>query len=367
VVDALSERGHDATLLVPRFLGMHLRLLGRAHLVYGAHSDMPARDAHMLTTRFAGWASWRRLALTHVLPSPAEDVAHAGAVIDRWRPDAVATTTFAVAPRIAAAVRGIPHLAISLSPQLLDLPSRRGVVARRLVNEVAAVAPSQAADAQRLAWGGGAPAVVLHDPVLLDSAELGDGIETVGHPSWDAVPSRADDVEAAEGWLADQSTPVVLLTLGSYAGQPALVDAITGALPRNVRILCLNSARRGRDGQVLATGFLPLSQLAARCAAVIHHGGLGTTVGALRAGRASVVVPQAFDQSFNAALVERAGVGVAASVGDVGCALETVLAQPAFGRAAAEMPARLVSPHVAASRVAERIIAVAGGAPVLGR
>jgi UDP:flavonoid glycosyltransferase YjiC (YdhE family) len=100
---------------------------------------------------------------------------------------------------------------------------------------------------------------------------------------------------------------------------------------------------------------------------VIHHGGLGTTVGALRAGRASVVVPQAFDQSFSAALVERAGVGVAASVGDVGCALETVLAQPAFGHAAAEMSARLVSPRVAASRVAERVLAVAGGASVLGR
>src|SRR5258708_21756363 len=188
IVDDLNGRGHDATLMVPRFLSLHLRMLRRPCEVYGARPDMPSRDAHMITTRFAGWASWRRLAVAHLAPSLADDLADAGAVIDRWRPDVVATTTFAVAPRIAAEVRGIPHVALALSPQLLRLSWRSHVFARRLVEEVAEAAPSLRADAQRLAWGGGTPAVLLHDPVLLDTTSLPDGVETVRHPSCDAVP-----------------------------------------------------------------------------------------------------------------------------------------------------------------------------------
>src|SRR5260370_39785612 len=121
IVDDLNGRGPDATLMVPRFLSLHLRMLRRPCEVYGARPDMPSPDAHLITTRFAGWASWRRLAVAHLASSLADDVADAGAVIDRWRPDVVATTTFAVAPRIAAVVRGIPHVAVSLAPQLLGL------------------------------------------------------------------------------------------------------------------------------------------------------------------------------------------------------------------------------------------------------
>jgi UDP:flavonoid glycosyltransferase YjiC (YdhE family) len=241
------------------------------------------------------------------------------------------------------------------------------VFARRLVEEVAAVAPSMRADAQRLAWGGGAPALLLHDPALLDTARLLDGVETVGHPSWDAVSPRAADVEAAEEWLDDGSTPVVLLTLGSYAGHPALVDAITGALSGHVRVLCLNSTRRGREGRVLSTGFLPLSQVAPRCAALIHHGGLGTTIGALRAGRASVVVPQAFDQACNASLVERAGAGLSTTVGGVVSAVDAVLRRPAFTRAAAEVSTALIGASAAASRAAALVLGAAEGAGVHGR
>ncbi|HXA27611.1 MAG TPA: nucleotide disphospho-sugar-binding domain-containing protein [Candidatus Angelobacter sp.] len=368
IVDDLSARGHDATLLVPRFLSLHLRMLRRPHEVYGASRDMPARGARTITTRFAGWASWRRLAVGHLAPRLADDVAGAGAAIDRWHPDVVATTTFAVAPRIAAAVRGIPHVAVSLTPQLLGLPSRSHVFARPLVEAVAAAAPSlRAADAQRLAWGGGAPAVLLHDPALLDISRLPGVVETVGHPSWDAVPPATRDVEAAEAWLDDRSTPVVLVTLGSYAGHPALVDAITAAIPGNVRLLCLNRARRGLHGNVLSTGFLPVSQVAPRCAAVVHHGGLGTTIAALRAARACVVVPQAFDQACNAALVRGAGAGLAATVGDVAAAVDAVLARVAFAQAAAQIATALISADAAASRAATLVLAAAERAHVHGR
>ena len=60
---------------------------------------------------------------------------------------------------------------------------------------------------------------------------------------------------------------------------------------------------------VLSLDFAPHAWLYARAAAVVHHGGAGTTASALRAGVPSVVVPFAFDQPFWAERVRRLGVG----------------------------------------------------------
>lgn len=46
-----------------------------------------------------------------------------------------------------------------------------------------------------------------------------------------------------------------------------------------------------------------------RCAVVVHHGGAGTTLTALRAGVPQVVLPRTADQPFHGALVESLGVG----------------------------------------------------------
>jgi rhamnosyltransferase subunit B len=46
-----------------------------------------------------------------------------------------------------------------------------------------------------------------------------------------------------------------------------------------------------------------------RCAAVIHHGGIGTVAQALRAGVPALVVPWGADQYLNAAQVAHLGAG----------------------------------------------------------
>ena len=48
-----------------------------------------------------------------------------------------------------------------------------------------------------------------------------------------------------------------------------------------------------------------------RVAAVVHHGGAGTTTAATRAGVPQVVVPQILDQPYWAGCVARLGIGVA--------------------------------------------------------
>ena len=56
-------------------------------------------------------------------------------------------------------------------------------------------------------------------------------------------------------------------------------------------------------------GYVPLGKLLPHCRAIVHHGGIGTTSQALRAGIPQLVRPMAFDQFDNAARVQRLGVG----------------------------------------------------------
>jgi len=55
--------------------------------------------------------------------------------------------------------------------------------------------------------------------------------------------------------------------------------------------------------------YAPLSQLLPHCAALIHHGGIGTCSQALRAGIPQLIQPYAFDQFDNGVRIEQLGVG----------------------------------------------------------
>lgn len=65
----------------------------------------------------------------------------------------------------------------------------------------------------------------------------------------------------------------------------------------------------GLPSSVLPVSFAPFAALFPRCAAVIHHGGVGTTAAALAAGRPQLALPFAFDQEDNGARITRLGVG----------------------------------------------------------
>jgi rhamnosyltransferase subunit B len=60
---------------------------------------------------------------------------------------------------------------------------------------------------------------------------------------------------------------------------------------------------------ILWQDYVPLRRLLPRVAALVHHGGIGTTAEALRAGTPQLVVPLAHDQFDNAARVAALGVG----------------------------------------------------------
>jgi UDP:flavonoid glycosyltransferase YjiC (YdhE family) len=78
-------------------------------------------------------------------------------------------------------------------------------------------------------------------------------------------------------------------------------------------------------------------QLLPRCAAVITHGGLGTTLRTLAHGKPLLLLPLGRDQHFNAERVVELGAGiclpVAASPDEIESALLELLAQPRFREA----------------------------------
>jgi UDP:flavonoid glycosyltransferase YjiC (YdhE family) len=117
----------------------------------------------------------------------------------------------------------------------------------------------------------------------------------------------------------DAGDPPVVFTLGSaavHAGERFLRESMGAAaiLGRRAVLLTGSPEMRSRlptvlpDG-VLAVEYAPHGALFERAAAVVHHGGVGTTQEALRAGCPSLVVPHGFDQPDNAARVVRLGVG----------------------------------------------------------
>jgi UDP:flavonoid glycosyltransferase YjiC (YdhE family) len=104
-------------------------------------------------------------------------------------------------------------------------------------------------------------------------------------------------------------------------------------------------------GDVFALDYAPFSRVYPRCAAVIHHGGMGTLAQSLRAGVPALVIPWGVDQFFSGAQLTRVGAG-------------RWLRRPAFTaeRGAQEIAALLndASYHKRAAAIAQRIAAEDG-------
>jgi UDP:flavonoid glycosyltransferase YjiC (YdhE family) len=115
--------------------------------------------------------------------------------------------------------------------------------------------------------------------------------------------------------------PVVLITLGSLfrhdatffrvaseatlleGGQPLIVTGQQAATPAGA------SQLPGLPAGVTARNWVDLEATLPQVAAIIHHGGVGTTHAALRHGLPQVAVPHAGDQHAQAGRITQAGVG----------------------------------------------------------
>lgn len=131
-----------------------------------------------------------------------------------------------------------------------------------------------------------------------------------------AQPGAKIDAEL-DNFLRDGSPPLVF-TLGSAAvhiGGDFLRASITVAERLNRRAVLFTGTPTVRaqlptplPATMRAVDYAPHAALFPHAAAIVHHGGIGTSTEALRAGRPMLVVPHGFDQFDNAARLQRLGV-----------------------------------------------------------
>ena len=114
----------------------------------------------------------------------------------------------------------------------------------------------------------------------------------------------------------DAGDPPVYIGFGSMAGcnPEQLFKLVSEALVKSSQRGLLLTGWGGlrtelMPNNVFVADAVPHSWLFPRMAAVVHHGGAGTTAEGLRAGVPTVIIPFAFDQSFWGARIKELGLG----------------------------------------------------------
>jgi len=174
----------------------------------------------------------------------------------------------------------------------------------------------------------------------------------------------------------ENGPPPVYIGFGSMSRHAErITEVVVQAVARSGRRAILATGRGGlRPAEVPANTLVlaaaPHSWLFPRMAAVVHHGGAGTTAAGLRAGVPSVLCPFQGDQFFWGRRVEQLGLGPApiplASLAPetLAAAIERAVTDPAMRREAAEFGRKLRAENGVADTLdlIERAIATHGDA-----
>jgi rhamnosyltransferase subunit B len=192
-----------------------------------------------------------------------------------------------------------------------------------------------------------------------------------GFPLYDPNPEAA----LAPGLqrFLDAGTRPLVFTHGTGNTQAVryfqAAQAATEALGRRAIFLTPHRAQlpAALPPSILQQDYVPLRRLLPHVALLAHHGGIGTTAEALRAGVPQLVVPLAHDQFDNALRVRALGAGASLPAARVDAArlarsLARLLANPQHARAAA---ARFDGTDASAA-IAARLEALAGAPPDRG-
>lgn len=262
--------------------------------------------------------------------------------------EAIIGSYFALAAPIIAEKRGIPYVPAILQPMTIlsayDPPigqgfgtigsARKGSLGRRwnrlcfaVIRRVIRHRYGGAINKVRLAHGLGPQVstpildlesnhplrIALYSHVIAPTQpDFPVNIHHVGFPVFDSDSGAVETLDPElEAFLA-AGDPLVF-TLGS------MVTSAPGdfyresaeaarALGRRALLLTGNDDLASTE-DVMVRAYAPHSLVFPRAAAIIHHGGIGTTGAALRAGRPQLIVPHMGDQWDNGARVARLGAG----------------------------------------------------------
>jgi rhamnosyltransferase subunit B len=376
----LRERGHSVRFVVPP--SFHALLHGHGFEVICFEGAEPTPDEQAL---FGGGSALQTLKVVieqDILPRLTSRVA----TVFRATQDAdllvAAALQFNAA--IVAERTGIPWASVTLTPSTIPSawiePSAHGMpipqkiqpMATRMSWRVGALLLRQIVDTRinplRQAYGlsaqrdviltGGLShqltAVAVSPAFLPPPPDWPPYIQMTGYCFADVPPGWQMPAELTA--FLETDTPVIAVSSGSMA--PTVRHAFTAFYRTSVaaiqqlgaRALVIGSAPElGMDRaspDVFVLPYAPFSLVYPRCAAVIHHGGMGSTGQSLRAGVPTAVAPWGIDQYFAAAQLTKLGVGrqvrrQGLTVKGLAATLEDLIATPRYRQRAAVLAAQI--------------------------
>jgi UDP:flavonoid glycosyltransferase YjiC (YdhE family) len=349
---ALAGAGHEVRVLAPESFADTVAAAGFVHEpcadappeligpVMGSLPSLTLDEADDVVIREV----FARIDAQAALPAAIE-------TLERWRPDLVVRESADLAALAAAERAGVPHVHVCIG--MHEVVSRFTDAIAEPLEELGRLAGT--ADGQ-LQAALATETVLSLVPEVLDLASgptpaRGDGFLRFHEP---APPPKGTPLS---GW-GDPEAPLVYVTFGSVTGSlPPFAGAFREALDAMAELDVRVLMTVGRKLDVAALGpvptnarveqWVPQQAVLEQAAAMVGHGGFGTTMGALAAGVPQVVVPLfSFDQIVNGDHVVAVGAGLTVERGPT-----------AVEQAAALVPGLLGDPAYAAGarRMAEAL------------
>ncbi|MBW0116643.1 glycosyltransferase [Pseudonocardia abyssalis] len=245
-------------------------------------------------------------------------------LVRRTRPDLVVYEPWAAVGALAAAAAGVPS--VLLENGLFD----GGWAARTAFRAFDGELPAPAA------------VVTVRPPSLGASPDHLPMRPATGWSGSPDLPAGLDVPGPRPRLLVSRST-----VPGPGAGDPtrAVLAAADGL---DADVVLVRPAPRIAAGplpaNVTTTGWIPLDAALPAATAIVHHGGAGTTLGALAAGRPQLLLPGIGDRRGNAEAVAAAGAGLAEPVrGITAEVLTRLLTDPALLVAAERVAAEIAA------------------------
>jgi UDP:flavonoid glycosyltransferase YjiC (YdhE family) len=233
----------------------------------------------------------------------ADDLAN---VVEQWAPDIVVHEVAEFAAPLVATIAGIPYVEHSFGPAVQTDVIRAAGEATAPFWSSRGLAPHPLGGFYRYLYLDVCPPSLQVPDMVTGAAQ---GIRTIeARPPAEELP-----------WLeALRGLPIVYITLGTVYNQNLDVfQALLHGLrddPLNLVVTVGEQNDAGVLGRqppnVSVHRYIPQELLLPHVAAVVTHGGAGSTLGALAFGLPLLIVPQGADQFYNAERVMAAGAGL---------------------------------------------------------
>jgi len=305
---------------------------------------LPVQEADALVIREV----FGRIDAQAALPSVLE-------IVERWRPDVILREPAEIAALAAAERSGVPHVQVCMG--MHETACR---LAESMADPLDELGELVGLGDGLLAKAPATEDVLSLVPELLDYAAGGAPPGTGRVRRFHQPTGTATEPRPLE-W-GDPDLPLIYVTFGSVTGSiPPFKGVFAEALDAlaDLNACILMTTGRGFDPETLGAlpanaqvrQWVPQEQVLAHAAAMLGHGGFGTTIGGLAAGVPQVVTPLfTFDQVVNGNRVAAVGAGL------------TTDQQPGnVARGAADLPRLLTSTSYAES--ARRVAAALSELP----